>query len=256
MLKLLALEPPLRVRVIHLWEHEQLELGRDRPSVFSPGQAHGYYSLIWLARALIGAQCEAAHITMLCSGIHDATSPERAMILGPSMVISQETPHITCRVVDMPSHPLMNVLDQADLVLAEAWNTTGDKIVTYNKGSRFAKSFERVKLDSPSDDRSQFKQRGNYLLVGGLGPVGLHTATYIADRYNARLFLVGRAGLPPRSEWPSILSESEQGNETRRRLEALEQLESKAGAVRVCRADVTDLDSLEAAVVVFRLPFP
>jgi thioesterase domain-containing protein len=243
---------PLRVRVIHLWESGEPEW-RDEPEAYALSQARGYYSLVYLARALIAAQCGAAHMTVICSGIHDAgctvtTVPERATLLGPSMVIPQEAPQITCRVVDAPLQLTLCVDEQVDIVLAEAWDTTGDKVVVYGQGPRLTRSYEGVVLDSASRHQSRLKHGGNYLVIGGLGPVGRHVSQYLADRYGAHLFLVGRTGLPPRSEWSSLLRQGDGESETYRIIRTVTQLESKSEVVRVFQADVTQYGSIEAVV--------
>lgn len=40
------------------------------------------------------------------------------------------------------------------------------------------------------------KQRGTYLLTGGLGGIGTEIAAYLLEHYQARLILVGRTHLP------------------------------------------------------------
>jgi hypothetical protein len=69
-----------------------------------------------------------------------------------------------------------------------------------------------------------------YLITGGLGGLGLAVATHLAERYHARLVLVGRTGLTPA------------------RAAHVEHLERLGAEVEVITADVADAGSMRLAV--------
>ena len=49
---------------------------------------------------------------------------------------------------------------------------------------------------------------GAYLILGGLGDLGLSVAAWLAERGAKRLLLLNRTGLPDRSEWPEAAGRS------------------------------------------------
>src|SRR6185503_9683539 len=107
--------------------------------------------------------------------------------------------------------------------------------------------FARTRLPAQSE-RTALRERGVYLITGGLGGIGLALAEHLAETVDARLVLVGRTGLPPCSEWAGIL-EGQAGDEgIARRIKAIQALEARGTEVLVVQADVADAMQVQAAV--------
>ena len=63
-------------------------------------------------------------------------------------------------------------------------------------------SFSPVRLIEPNGDATtRLRERGTYLVTGGLTGVGYVLASCLAEWCQANLVLVGRTPLPDRSEW-------------------------------------------------------
>lgn len=65
----------------------------------------------------------------------------------------------------------------------------------------------------PRDTRARGRNllprpEGTYLVTGGLGALGLEVAGWLVDKGARRIVLVSRRGLPPRSEWAAMLSQT------------------------------------------------
>ncbi|MCA9926052.1 MAG: SDR family NAD(P)-dependent oxidoreductase, partial [Anaerolineales bacterium] len=84
---------------------------------------------------------------------------------------------------------------------------------------------------------------GVYLITGGLGGLGLTTATYLAQTIQARLVLLGRSPFPARATWDDAHDEK-----TRQQIEAVRRIESMGAEVLVLQADVTDAAAVDTAV--------
>ncbi|NHC44334.1 type I polyketide synthase [Motilibacter sp. K478] len=80
-----------------------------------------------------------------------------------------------------------------------------------------------------------FRRDGAYLVTGGLGALGLVVAGWMVERGARHVVLVGRQGLPPRSEWPAS---------TDARVRAVMALEAKGASVEVHSCDVADVGAL------------
>ena len=76
---------------------------------------------------------------------------------------------------------------------------------------------------SPSNDL--FKREGVYLLTGGLGGLGLVMASFLAERYQARLILVGRSG-------------EEKGITSQKKSHLLSMIKQKALSVEIEKVDM------------------
>ncbi len=86
---------------------------------------------------------------------------------------------------------------------------------------------------------------GAYLVTGGLGGLGLKVARWMVDRGARQLLLLGRTGLPARTEWDAA------EGDVAARVAAVRELEALGANVAVVAADVADEQSLGAALAAF-----
>jgi acyl transferase domain-containing protein/acyl carrier protein len=202
-LLLRALNGSLPERIVHAWSVTG-SLGLQEGGMrFTRAQALGFYSLVYLARAL-GAAVGGREVR-LCAvsnnvqdvGGTEALCPEKATLLGPCLVIRQEYPNIRVKSIDLDAAPQAGGQEAAaDLVLSEWQHWDANVLVACRNGQRWAQSQERVPVRQGTGP--QFRERGVYLITGGLGRVGAAIAQYLAQRYQARLVLVGRSRVPAR----------------------------------------------------------
>jgi len=174
---------------------------------------------------------------------------EHALLAGPIRVAPRELPGVTARLVDVPVPPAgswqeRRVLDQ---VAAEAALATDEVVVAYRGPDRLVQEFRGVTLP-PAPAGSGLREGGVYLITGGLGGLGLVFARHLAETVRARLVLVGRKGLPPRQEWPAILSGASEGDKTAWAIREVQGLEALGSPVLVAAADLTDASAVEGVV--------
>ena len=81
----------------------------------------------------------------------------------------------------------------AQQVLDEIASTSTDRIVALRDGHRWVPSFEPVRLEQL--DSTRLRQRGTYLITGGLGGIGFAIAEHLAKSVKARLVLVLRTAV-------------------------------------------------------------
>ncbi|WP_437505500.1 type I polyketide synthase [Sorangium sp. So ce1099] len=206
------------------------------PGTFREAQRRGSMSVLWLAR-MLAKQPGGGHLIALAAGLHDVTGrealrPEHAPLLGVCRSVSLEYPRVRCRVLDLEAaSPDAAEADRlAAQIVAEAQADAGDPVVAYRGLHRWVPTVEPVALRAAQGTPALLRDRGVYLITGGLGGVGLWLADHLARTVRARLVLTGRSSAT---------------DAQRRRLEALEQ----AGAeVLVLRADVTDAAAMRAAL--------
>ena len=155
-----------------------------------------FYSLVFLAKAL--AAHKARHdieLFVVSSQVQEVSGtetlcPERAMLLGPCMVIGQEYPNVHVHHIDAEPD------GSAALVLRELLDPDAAMFIAHRGGQRWAQIFEPV---SAPDPRPAFQKGGVYLITGGLGKIGVAVSEYLSATYGARLVLTGRAPLDERS---------------------------------------------------------
>ncbi|HEU4534838.1 MAG TPA: SDR family NAD(P)-dependent oxidoreductase, partial [Polyangiaceae bacterium] len=226
---------PWPTHVVHAFGlGEASEAGLDAAE-FWRAQGRGALSLLWSAR-LLGQRPERTSLVVLANGLHDLTGrealrPEQAPLLGACRSVSLEYPHLRCRLLDLEAaRPAPAELEWlADRVVAEARSEGDAAVALYRGRHRWVPSVEPVALSAAPEAPPLLRDRGAYLITGGLGGVGLWAADYLARTVRARLLLTGRSA-------PT--------EEQRARLKALEELGAE---VLVVQADVTDVAAMQAA---------
>jgi acyl transferase domain-containing protein len=229
---------PGPTRVVHA-----LGLGEARGEAldaagFRQEQGRGALSVLWTAR-MLGQGTVPARLLVLANGLHDLTGrealrPEQAPLLGVCRSVSREYRHVTCRLLDLEAHDVApcEVAWLVDRVVAEAAQADADApVVAYRGRHRWEPSVEPLALGAPPGRPLLLRERGVYLITGGLGGVGLWAADYLARQARARLLLTARSA------------------PTEAQREKIAALEALGAEVLVARADVTDREAMRLAVI-------
>ncbi len=238
-------------RVVHLWQVTQGETHRPGSSFFHRMQEQGFWSLFYFAQAWADQDGGALHIDVITTGATQVADeglpyPEKSTIMGPARVIPREFPGITAATLD---------IDRIDpvAVLEEILSSPENRVTAVRNGKRFAQGFR--KLDLPTADNLTIKEGATVLVTGGYGGIGTSVAEMLIKRYNARIALVSRGGLPPRDRWPGLLANAAPNDRTAARIRAVERLEAAGGDVITLAADVSNIEDMRAALANIRSRF-
>ena len=181
----------------------------------------------------------------------DLLHPEQTLILGPCGVIGKEYDHIICRSVDLDLRDRHTLNDPKHLdplvksLLGEMDPRLTEGRIALRGSHRWSHEVEPVALP---DHRPPVRQRGVYLITGGLGGIGLALAEDLARTVQARLVLTGRSPLPPRAEWSDWLDSHGEDDPTSLKLRHLLTLEEAGAEVLALAADVADPKAMEAVL--------
>ena len=238
--------------VLHCWNvtrasHQSLLDSLDN------SQASGFYSLLFVAQALAEYSFEdSIHIGLVSNNLcslagTEELRPEKATTLGLCRVIPQEHPNFACRNIDIVLDTSGERIHQTliDHLIAEVRSNNSEPVVAYRGNRRWIQTFEGAGLQKPAEAKSLLRENGVYLITGGLGGIGLTLAKYLAQTVRAKLVLVGRSQIPPRSDWVTLRDGSEKLSQQIRDLLAIEE---SGGEVMALAADVTDPAQMEEVV--------
>ncbi len=244
-------------RIAHLWLYTAEETARPGSNFFNRNQERGFYSLLHLAQALGGEDVkQAMHVTVVSNGMQrvgDETLryPEKATVLGPVGVIPQELPQLTLQSIDLEAPELPRrgrkraaLAPSAEFVaqfVADMSPANADRRIAYRDGRRFAERLEPVTSPPTPPTTSPLRERGTYLISGGLGGLGLLLAEHLARSVRARLVLVARSRIPNRPEWQSWLSSHGSTDATSQKLRKLLELEALGAELLIESGDVADI---------------
>jgi phthiocerol/phenolphthiocerol synthesis type-I polyketide synthase E len=213
-----------------------------------------FYSPLFLAQA-IGAlgNLQPVELVLVSNHLYDVTgnlvfAPDRATLIGPCRVIPQEYPNISCRHVDLDLVPSQVPEDRAlSQAIAEFASGSTDKIVACRNGRRWVQTFEPLSV-APSQPPLPLRQKGTYLITGGLGGIGLVLAEQLAETVQARLVLAGRSSFPARDQWEEWLESHDEADPVSSKIRKLQALENMGADVLVVSADVSDETQMRAAI--------
>ncbi|AFZ33411.1 polyketide synthase (plasmid) [Gloeocapsa sp. PCC 7428] len=175
-------------KIVHLWQLDQ-----DQNDL-----QLGFYSLLFLVQALDTP----IDISVITNELHEVvgtenTEPVGTTILGLCKVIPQEFPQIRCRNIDIERDKT-----QIRDLIAELTTPAFDN-VAYRNHHRWLQTYEKL----PKIANKPLRTGGVYLIVGDLVEgLGLVFAQYLAEKYHARLIIVGRADLPEKHDWEKWLA--------------------------------------------------
>ena len=264
-------------RVVHLWLVTGDQGFRPGSSFFHRNQECGFYSLFFFSQALANAVTTSPmQLTVITSGMQRVGEeplpfPEKATVLGPVQVLPREMPNISARVIDIPARGddggfvhrqkaniLRYVLHQlgeqpaGDGILDRLWEdilaADANEIVAYRGNRRWIRAYEPMALDKAATGEAAFRERGTYLITGGIGSLALACAHDLAQRFKARLILVSRTALPRRTEWKAYLAAYGQSDRIGNAIAAIGAIEAAGGEVQVATADITNSESLQTAI--------
>ncbi len=247
-------------RILHLWN--VLPEG-DPPRGHDALQELGFFSLLSLAQAIAKTDPSApVHLGIVANGLQQVAgekilAPERATLLGPSKVMMQELPQVTCRSIDIDLPPGGSWQERlvVDQLIRELDVAPADDVIAYRAHDRLVQIFEPAPFGAAAQGHTRLREGGVYLVTGGVGGIGLALAEHLARTRRARLILVGRTRLPARAEWSAWLDGHDLDDPTSRKLRRLLAMEEAGAEVLVVSADVTNEAEVAALVTAGRARF-
>ncbi len=205
----------------------------------------GFFDLLYLAQSIGRAGItDPVKLVLVSNGIRQVTGaeelhPEKSIVLGPCQVFAREYPNVSCQTIDItvPAEGSREEQWLAEQILAEISAPKAEPIVAYRDKRRWLQRYEPVTLNQAAGDRSVLRDRGVYLITGGLGGLGLEVADYLARTCRARLILLNRSTFPAKEQWPEW-----HGSEDRvsRTIGRIRQMEESGAEVLILSADVAD----------------
>ena len=234
-------------KIVHLWS-----IGDElaRPSL-DDQLNRSFYSLMFLAQALGDHALSGTDIAVVSDRLHSVKGepildPVCATLLGPARVIPKEFPGITCRNVDLDLKS-QGLGPAAVQVVTEHCSRFNEAVVAFRDGERWTESLEQIDLPATSEHQG-FRQRGVYLITGGLGDLGLVIAEELARNCKARLVLVGRTPFPSAAQWKSLIEAAETPAHVLRQIRKLIQIQALGAEVLVLTGDVSQREAMRRVI--------
>lgn len=222
---------------------------------------HGIYSLLYLVQGLGYLDINnPIQLDVVTNNMHEViggelTCPEKATLSGAINVIESEYQNITCRNIDIDLAGL-DGKDRPEMlhhrIFQELESSSEEKLVALRGLFRWIRTFETTRLAAEQEVKpnpAPIKAEGVYLIIGGLGRIGLHIAHMLAETPGVKIVMLQRTLLPDKKNWQSYLSTADEDDDVGRKIRNLIALEEIGAEVMPISADVSDPDQLQAAVL-------
>lgn len=161
--------------------------------------------------------------------------PARAMVPALAKALSQEHPAIAARHLDVPFVQDTDRTELAKQIALELGAHDKDDEVAYRAGQRLTRAFERVSWTAATR-RPGLEREQLYVIIGGIGGIGVELGKYLLEKWRAKLLVVGRRPLPDAKDASSHTA-----------LARWRELEAR-GDVTYSALDVSDATALRRAV--------
>ncbi|MFI1227509.1 MULTISPECIES: SDR family NAD(P)-dependent oxidoreductase [unclassified Streptomyces] len=240
-------------RVVHLWCTGQLADGGTldaRLAVLDTEYDRGFYTLLYAVQE-IGLLQGSRHVRMdiAARGMHPVSTdaadvvPDRALLAGPGLVVPQDFPAMSARTLDITGLPADAWSKE---LVAELLGTSTDTTVALAPGARWVRSYERDELPPVPEGELplRLRERGVYLITGGLGGIGMTLAEYLVRTCRARLILTGMDAVPDSALWENGNSEplDDADDALAERVARIRKLVALGGEIVAARCDAADRD--------------
>ena len=181
-------------RIIHLWSLNTISKTQES---FEKAQAQGFQSLLFLAQALDEYKVEhKLDLTVVSDSVQEVRGDEplqleKATVLGPSRILPQEYPHITCRNIDivLPKSKRAQ-LELAKHLIPEITAKSEDTLVAYRGQHRWTHSFEPLYIPAPKEVDLHVREGALYLITGGPSAINLDLAEFLEHEVRAKPLIV------------------------------------------------------------------
>ncbi|KFE71835.1 SDR family NAD(P)-dependent oxidoreductase [Hyalangium minutum] len=199
--------------VLHAWRPREQE-----PT--SPLQGAGLGSLLATSQALLTLK-QRPELRLLALCATDEDSPLSAAVGGFIRSLAQESTRLQPRAIQLADPAIASDVGR---LLGEL-RAGGELEVRLDASGRLVRRFQRA--TSPVTSRSVLREKGVYLITGGMGGLGLIFARHLVERYRASVVLTGR----------SALREEQQ--------RTLESLQAQGAQLLYLRADITQAADID-----------
>ncbi|MHA7875722.1 type I polyketide synthase [Roseivivax sp.] len=249
-------------RIAHFWLVTAEEGHRPGSSFFHRLQEQGFYSLLFLAQALVDEGLTGLHLDVVTSGaaaLRDAplAHPAKALIAGPLRVIPREVPGLSFAALDvaLPETPRRGLFARADRGTEAAWKGLARQVTeelicppapreaALRGGRRFERGLNPLPLPAPEGAPPALT--GTLLITGGFGGIA-RTLARAAAAPGVRLILAARSALPPRADWAEYRRRHAPHDPVSRAIAHVEALEAAGAEVMAEAVDVTNLEAMRA----------
>lgn len=223
-------------KIVHAWQ-----IAEDTDNM-KKILAKGFYSLLNIAEA-IGWGTD-IQMYVLASGIYEISGTETlqseaALLTGPCYVIPLEYKNINCSLLDLDHKASLQKETVISMVIQDIMTGACKGCAGYRGRYKWIPSFNKYAQEARDSKPWSIEAGKIFLIIGGLGGVGLELAKHIAQKAKSTLILAGRMQMPSRDQWQDILEDkSDKDGRLKEKIRAIKKIEATGSKVVLYAVDI------------------
>ncbi|MEP7272479.1 MAG: type I polyketide synthase, partial [Acidobacteriota bacterium] len=225
------------IGVIHLWGLDIGSFEGDELAGLDLAQQLGPLSGLAIIRGLSRRETRAATKVWMVTRGAQAIRNDRIAVLqrgvwGLGRALAVEHPELWGGLIDVDQNRDLDATTRE--ICLDLLRPDQEHEVAWRDGERFVPRL--VRMDERRSEAVECRADSSYLVTGGLSGLGLEAARWLIARGARRLIIVGRRGLPARSEWTGLTDDGE-GHQ---RVESVRELERMGASIEYWAVNVAD----------------
>ena len=242
--------------VAHTWFLDDFS-NKDTKDLLSKGP----YSLLYLTQVFNDVHADKSlKVLVLTTQIQSVMGtedllPNKASILGPCKVIPQEQANVAFKSIDLEPKsnwtPMLISSLYGELLL-----TSSDDFkieIAYRGQYRWIKQLKPCDKEIQGVQYDRLKNKGVYIITGGLGGIGLSIAEHLAKHYKANLVLLTRSEFIPEIEWHSQVENRDSKHDEK--IDRLLTIKRHASSLAIESVAVENLPALKLVIENVKIQF-
>ena len=208
----------------------------------------GYLGLSNIAKSIASTvQTTNINITVISNHLanvseEDEVDPLKSVVHAPARIIPSEIANVKCKVIDIP-YPFQTekeLKDYTTKIENEIFYNIDDPYVAYRYNERWVESIENFESNEKINSNVQIVKDGVYVIVGGLGGIGLSIANELALQYGANIVIAHRSDFPKREDWDKWLKSKGDQDTISKKIQQIVNIESVGSNVYLYQVDVSN----------------
>ena len=213
----------------------------------------GYLGLSNVAKSIAStAHSENINITVIGNHLAnvfevDVIDPLKSIIHAPARIIPSEISNVKCKVIDIP-YPFQTEKELNDYrakIENEIFYAIDEPYVAYRYNERWVETFETLEDNEKINSDVAIVENGVYVIVGGLGGIGLSIANELALKHSANIVIAHRSAFPERETWGEWLSSNGEMDVISQKIQQILAIENIGGNVSLQQVDVSEENQVQ-----------
>ncbi len=228
-------------KIVHLWSLDVVEeplRAKDLETAASMGCAstlHLVQSLVNMGLSAPPSLCLVTRGAQAVGKTSTSLAVEQSPLWGLAKVIHMEHPEFKCMLMDLNPSPHEH---QVQDLFAQIWSadSPGQALMAWRHNQLYLAQLVRSRKHPPQPLNLQ--ENSTYLIVGGLGGIGLHIAQWMVECGARHLVLMGRSGANAHAR------------------ETLKELEQLGAQIVVACADISQIEQVAKVLAEIKISMP